>query len=261
MNALLTFVQVSDSHIGAAPDDTLKGQPTLPYLERLIALVNAFPQQPDFVVHTGDLSTDRSPESDALAAPVMARLKAPVYYVCGNHDDADLLRDRMGAPAGAEQGAPLDYAFDVKGERFVVLDTVGPVDPRGHVSEAQLDFLRRQCTPDGPPLTIFMHHSPFPVDSPWADENIPIDNADALHAALLPARGRLRSVFCGHLHRAGQYIRDGVAYVIAASACPAQFLWWPWNERVEVDEGALPSFNVVRYFADYVLATHHTFSL
>src|ERR1051326_2509585 len=49
----LTFVQISDSHIGcnkpANPDVTATLQAT-------VEKINALPQQPEFIIHTGDLS-------------------------------------------------------------------------------------------------------------------------------------------------------------------------------------------------------------
>ena len=48
-----TFVQISDSHIGfnkpANPDVTAT-------LQTAINKINAMPQKPDFIIHTGDLS-------------------------------------------------------------------------------------------------------------------------------------------------------------------------------------------------------------
>jgi 3',5'-cyclic-AMP phosphodiesterase len=179
-----------------------------------------------------------------------------VYYVNGNHDEASLLRKYLNVPAGST--TRLTYTFEVKGERFVVLDTIGPVDPIGHLDAAQLDLLRAECAASGPPLTVLMHHPPFKVNSPWADANMPLDNGDAVHAALLPARERLRGVFCGHMHRSSQFISDGITYVVAGSS-HSQIAWLPEQEFYS-DEDALPAFNLVQYFEHYILVTQHTFT-
>lgn len=261
MKPILTYVHVSDTHIGPTRDLRFAGRLTLLALERFVALVNDFPQQPDFVVHTGDLSDDHSPASYALAAEAFASLKAPVYYVNGNHDASDMIRKYLDAPGhpGGEPGARLDYIFEVKGERFLVLDTVEPaMDPQGHVDEAQLARLRAECTPDGPPLTVFMHHPLFPMNSPWADRLMLVDNGEEAHAALLPARDRLRGVFFGHLHRSCQFVRDGITYTAVGSTA-FQLVWRPWSDFVVVDDR--PAYNVVQYFADYVLVTQYTFAV
>jgi Icc protein len=256
----LIFAHVSDSHVGSTPDFTLRGRCSLPLFERLIETLNALPYSLDFIVHTGDISNDHSPASYELAASALAKLNAPMYYVNGNHDDAAMLHKHLhalGTPPGLN-GARLAYAFEVKGERFVVLDTVGPDDPIGHLDATQLDLLRAECAGGGPPLTVFMHHPPFKVNSPWADANMPLDNGDEVHAALLPARERLRGVFCGHMHRSSQFVSDGITYVVAGSS-HSQIAWLP-DQRFYSDKDALPTFNLVQYFEHYVLVSQYTFT-
>src|SRR6202163_858146 len=64
----LTFVQISDTHIGfrkqANPD-------VVGSLRRAIADINALPQTPAFVVHTGDVSHLSRPEEFGKAREVL----------------------------------------------------------------------------------------------------------------------------------------------------------------------------------------------
>lgn len=262
MKPLLTFVHISDSHVGPDRSYTLHDVPTLLYLEQAVDHISALRQPPDFVLHTGDVSTDRSPQSYDLAADVLAAVQVPVYYVRGNHDDPALMRDRLGAPlhASGDPGAPMDYAFDVYGERFLVLDACSKLvpDPQGHLSEAQLDFVQEEVAADDGPLTVLLHYPLFPMDSPWLNANMLIDNGMALHRALLPARDRLRGVFLGHLHRSCQVGRDGIIYTCAGSTA-LQYQWRPWDELPAVDESFPPSYNVVQYFAGQVIVHQYVF--
>src|SRR5437764_14290976 len=83
------FVQLSDTHWGYEGDANPDAKVTLP---KAIDAVNALPQQPDFVVFTGDLThtTDdprerrrRMTEFKAIAA----RLKVQdVRFLAGEHD-------------------------------------------------------------------------------------------------------------------------------------------------------------------------------
>ncbi|MGQ9849343.1 MAG: metallophosphoesterase, partial [Aggregatilineaceae bacterium] len=79
MQPLLTFVQLSDSHLGPTRDYSYYGHRPYQTLARAIDLINAMPQPPDFVMHTGDLSNDRSAESYELAAELLGRLRVPLY--------------------------------------------------------------------------------------------------------------------------------------------------------------------------------------
>lgn len=255
-----SFVHLTDTHIGPTRDYRRYGVPSYPCAERLIEIINAMPEQPAFVIHTGDVTTDGGPDSYRLAADLFARLKAPLYYVPGNHDDPALMRRYLGAPAASDgdPNAPLDYAFEVNGERFVALDLRGPVDPGGHASEAQLRALQAECTPDGPPLTLFIHYPPFAMHSPWLDAHMLIDNGEALHAILRGARDRLRGVFFGHVHRSGQLVRDGITYICANSAF-SQFVWYPWTRQPETDHHHPPAYNHVHYLPGYMVVQQYTF--
>lgn len=259
MQPSLTFVHITDSHIGPTRDFGRNGAHSLDQLTALVDLINAMPHPPDFVVHTGDVSNDRSPESYTFAAEALSALAVPIYYVNGNHDQPALLRDRLGAPAGDDPDAPLDYAFMVKGDRFLVLDGVkaGVPDPSGRLSEAQLDIVQAEASPDGPPLTVLLHYAPFKMASPWLDDHMLLLNGQDLHQALLPARERLRGVFFGHLHRSAQIVRDGITYTCAPSSA-WQYAWRPWHDRPEPDVHYPPAYNVVQYFRGQVVVHQYT---
>jgi Icc protein len=80
----LSFVQISDSHIGfnkpANPD-------VIGTLRAAIAKINALPTPPAFVLHTGDLSHLSKPEEfDALEQNLKSLKTGRVFYVPGEHD-------------------------------------------------------------------------------------------------------------------------------------------------------------------------------
>jgi len=257
---LLTFVHISDTHLGPARDWDFYGENAYGHLERLVSEINAFPQAPDFVIHSGDISNDKSANSYALAQAIFSKLTVPLYVVCGNHDDPALLRKYFDIPPAPDGGVHIEYSFDVKGERFVVLDGHNDAvrDPLGLLDDDQLARVRAEAQADGPPLTVVLHYPLFPIGSPWFDDNMPLINGDALHAALLPARERLRGVFFGHAHRTFQVMRDGITYTGAASGAVG-YAWRPWDVMPQVDHVGLPGYNVVQYFADYAVVHGYAF--
>ncbi len=264
MKPLLTFVHISDSHIGPDRAYSLHGVPTLTCLEQVISLINALPEPPDFVLHTGDVSTDRSPESYAITAEALSGLQTPVYYVRGNHDDPALMREMLDSlpHASGDRRAPLDYTFSVNGERFLVLDACSEAvpDPQGHLTETQLEWVRAEVDAHDSPLTVLLHYPLFPMASPWLNANMLVDNGADLHRALLPARDWLRGVFLGHMHRSCQLVRDGITYTCAGSTA-LQYQWRPWDDLPVVDEAFPPSYNIVQYSAGQVIVHQYTFSV
>ncbi len=130
----LSFVQISDSHIGfnkaANPDVTAT-------LREAILKVNALPTPPSFVLHTGDLSQLSKPEEfDTLAESLKSLKTGHIYYVPGEHDvlndNGEIFRERFGKGTQGDGW----YSFDQKGAHFIGLVNVmnlkgrRPRDPR-----------------------------------------------------------------------------------------------------------------------------------
>src|SRR5437763_1255762 len=112
-----TFVQLSDSHIGFAkePNKDVAGT-----LQLAVDRINALPTQPDFVLHTGDLTHLAKPEEFDTCAEILKGVKGgKVLYVPGEHDvftdDGKLYRERFGK---GTKGSGYS-SFDHKGVHFV----------------------------------------------------------------------------------------------------------------------------------------------
>jgi len=257
------FVHLSDTHFGPTEDYQRQGHRSLPYARHVIDIINKLPTRPDFVIHTGDVTTHPTEAAYQLAAETFAALEYPIYYCTGNHDtSADIHRYMpMGPKEDCQPGTDtLSYAFEVRGERFLVLDGRGPdqIDPHGLLSAQQLDVLRREATPDGPPLCVFTHYPALRLNSPWMDANMLIFNGEEMHQALLPARGRLRAVFYGHVHNSMQTIRDGILYCAVASTF-AGFTAWPSEEMIRADHAAMPAFNFVQLLPEQTIIQQRPF--
>jgi 3',5'-cyclic-AMP phosphodiesterase len=251
------FVQISDTHIGPTRDYERHGYASYPCAERLVALLNNLPVKPEFVIHTGDVVTDPDPRSYRLAAELFARLELPIYYVNGNHDTAAEIKQYL--PMAAHEpfaGDPdsLSYSFNLKGERFLVLDARAPdeLDPHGILPDSQLEWLRHEAATDGPPLTVFLHFPVVPMNAIWMDANMRLLNWEAVHDALRPAVNRLRGVFYGHVHQSMQTVRDGVRYTAVASSF-AQFTAWPTDTQPHIDRAQPPGYNFVHLLPEQTI--------
>src|SRR5712671_3910152 len=133
------FVQLSDSHWG------FKGPPNpeaANTLKLAVDAVNALPQQPDFIVFTGDLThtTDDVQERRKRMGEfrdIVGGLKVKTLrFMPGEHDAA-----LDNGAAFKEFFGDTHYAFDHKGVHFIALDNVS--DPGAKVGEAQLAWLKQ----------------------------------------------------------------------------------------------------------------------
>src|ERR1700758_2278278 len=109
----MTFLQISDSHVGF---DKPANPNALGTLEEAIAKVNALPQKPAFMIHTGDITHLSKEKEFDDADHIISQSRLDVHYVPGEHDLIDpdqgkIYRDRYGKAA---KGAGW-YSFDANG--------------------------------------------------------------------------------------------------------------------------------------------------
>lgn len=258
------IIHISDTHIGPARDFTVRGARPLERLDALVDLINALPFQPDLVVHTGDVANDPDPDAYRLATESLARLRAPVCYATGNHDDARLMRALLVHPGGlvplVGDDDRLCYRLDVGDHRIFVLDGKVPESegPHGRLPENQLEALRRGLTEWRGEFSVFLHFPALPIGSRWIDEYLPLRNGAALHELLIHAGiGRNRGVFFGHLHRGLQIMRDGILYsAVSSPAC--QFSAGPLDDSVAFDSHCPLAFNHLTFRGGATVVKEHT---
>src|SRR5499433_3124067 len=188
------FVQLSDTHWGfqGPPNPDAKGT-----LKKAVAAVNSLPEQPDFIVFTGDLThttDDRKERRQRLAQfrEIVSELKVKdVRFMPGEHD-ASL----DNGEAYQEFFGKTHYTFDHKGVHFIALDNVS--DPRAFIGEEQLAWLASDLKgqPADANIVVLTHRPLFDLYPQW--DWATRDGAEAVQA-LLPYE--YVTVFYGHIHQ------------------------------------------------------------
>jgi 3',5'-cyclic AMP phosphodiesterase CpdA len=209
-----SFVQISDSHIGFSRPPNTDVTDTL---KRAVSKINALPQRPEVIIHTGDLThLARPAEFDTVAEVLREARAGRVCYVPGEHDvvgdDGRLYRARHGRDT---RGAGW-YSFDLRGVHFAGLVNVVGLRPGGLgvLGRDQLDWLRRDLAglADSTPVVVFAHVPLWPVFEKWGWSTQ--DQAEAL--ALLRRFGSV-TVLNGHIHQVLQKVEGNVTFHTACS--------------------------------------------
>jgi Icc protein len=220
-----SFVQISDSHIGfAKPPNT----DVIGTLKAVVGRINALPEAPDFVLHTGDLTHLAKPEEFDTVAQVLGSVKAGrVLYVPGEHDfdgdDNKLYRERFGK---GTRGTGW-YSFDHQGVHFVGLVNVassmsgGPSSGMGRLGAEQLGWLTNDLggLAASTPVVVFAHVPLWTVHEKWG-----WGTQDAAQALALLKRFGSVTVLNGHIHQVMQKVEGQVAFHTARSTA------FPQNE-------------------------------
>jgi 3',5'-cyclic AMP phosphodiesterase CpdA len=208
---------VSDTHTtrGTQQDEPLyKGR-----LDRVMTAVNA--AGVDAVLIAGDLTQSGKPEEMADFQAQVRGFRAPVWVVAGNHDvGGKRIPGKEGGVTAARVTAfeqvfgPSFFARQCRGVRVVGVNAslFGSALPREAEQWAFLD--RELAMPAAIPTLLFMHYPPF-VEQPdepgggyWN-----IEPGPRTRLLALMARGGVRALLSGHLHRPLQRRRDRVLYV------------------------------------------------
>jgi Icc protein len=210
----LRFVQISDTHIGfhkeANPD-------VVGSLRRAIAEINALPQAPAFVVHTGDVSHLSRPEEFALARELLKEIRVDrVHTVPGEHDTIDEGVTGYLKFFDHDGKGVAWYSFDQGGVHFVALNNVlnfrkGRLAALG---DEQLAWLKRDlgAVSHSTPIVVLAHIPMWTVYEPWGWGTADSDQA----MALLRPFGSV-TVLNGHVHQVLQKVEGNVALHTARS--------------------------------------------
>jgi hypothetical protein len=219
-----SFVQISDSHVGFSrePNKDVVGT-----LKQAMAKINALPQRPDFVLHTGDLTHLAKPEEFDTVAEVVKSVRANVLSVPGEHDfDSDGNKRYLERFGKGTRGTGW-YSLDYKGVHFVALVNAadaksgGPSSGLGQLGTEQLDWLRQDLggLTDSTPVVVFAHVPLWTVYEKWGWGT----KDSALALALLKRFGSV-TVLNGHVHQVMQKVEGRVAFHTARSTA------FPQNE-------------------------------
>src|SRR5438046_1500057 len=209
-----TFVQLSDSHIGFNKPTNADARATF---REAIAKVKALPVQPDFIIHTGDVSQlSRDDEFDDTEQMLKAT-GLSIFYVPGEHDmlDPDGGKAFLNRFGKGSKGAGW-YSFDYRGVHFVALVNVADLKPggMGNLGPEQLTWLKADLAgrSSSTPIVVFAH---IPLWTVYADWGWGTD--DAAEALKLLARFGSVTVLNGHIHQITQKVEGHVAFHTARS--------------------------------------------
>ncbi|HEY2353094.1 MAG TPA: metallophosphoesterase [Candidatus Acidoferrum sp.] len=214
MSGELSFVQISDSHMGFNKPANTDVAGTL---KAAIDKINALPVAPQFLLHTGDISHLSKPEEFDTVGEILKGASAKeVFYVPGEHDvlndDGKEYLERFGK--GSQGGGW--YSFDKKGVHFVGLVNVlnlkaGGLGTLGH---EQLEWLEGDVKhlKASTPIVVFAHIPLWSVYPEWGWGTD--DSAQAL--GYLKKFGSV-TVLNGHIHQTMQKVEGNVMFHTAAS--------------------------------------------
>jgi Icc protein len=228
---VLSFVQISDTHIGFGKEPNPNVTATL---QSLVNKINALPTRPPFVLHTGDLTHLSKPEEFDTLSEILKGLKTDqIFYVPGEHDTfSDQGAEYLKRFGKGTQGKGWQ-SFDHNGTHYVGLNNVvaatsgatpgtfknGGNEGLGALGKDQLDWLAQDVAglSGSTPIVVFTHVPLWAVYPQWGWGTE--DSERAL--ALLKKFGSV-TVLNGHIHQVMQKVEGNVTFHTARSTAYPQ---------------------------------------
>ena len=208
-----SFVQISDSHMGfnkpANPD-------VIATLKAAVDKINALPEQPDFILHTGDISHLSKPSEFDNVDQILKATNKEIFFVPGEHDvlndDGAMFRERYGKDS---KGAGW-HSFEKNGVHFIGLVNVMNLKAGGlgTLGSEQLEWLEDDVKhlKSSTPIVVFAHIPLWSVYPQWGWGTD--DSAQAL--SYLKKFGSV-TVLNGHIHQTMQKVEGNVTFHTAFS--------------------------------------------
>lgn len=209
--AASTFVQISDTHVGFHGEANTD---VLATFTQAINKINALPTQPEFVMHTGDLSHLSKPDEFDTVKQMLGTIKTgAVYTVPGEHDVIDD-RGAQYFKMFGQGGGKWWYSFDAANVHALALTNVIDITAGGFLGRDQLEWARADLAKQrsSTPIVVFAH---IPLYAAYPQWGWTTDD----YAELLSMLRRFDSVTVlnGHIHQVLSKVDGKITFFTADS--------------------------------------------
>jgi 3',5'-cyclic AMP phosphodiesterase CpdA len=209
----LTFVQISDSHVGF---DRPANPNVLKTLEEGINKIKALPTKPAFMIHTGDITHLSKVSEFDDAEKLISQARLDVHYVPGEHDVIDEGAKLYGERYGRGTKGAGWYSFDAGGVHFVGLVNVVNLKAGGlgNLGSEQLGWLEADLKDRSAstPIVVFAHIPLWTVYPQWG-----WGTEDSGRVLELLKRFGSVTVLNGHIHQIIQKVEGNMTFHTARS--------------------------------------------
>ncbi|MDX2233566.1 MAG: metallophosphoesterase [Hyphomonadaceae bacterium] len=209
---MITFAQITDLHITTLDDPYKSKERNDRRLRDVLTAIYALKPRPTAIIASGDL-VDRGEarEYEELKALLADFQEIAIYAGMGNHDLRGPFQEVF-PPSQAlvryqtDKNGFIQYEVDFGDIRLVMIDTLDERDgvafENGAFCSKRAAWLRRTLGRQaGKPTMLALHHPPVRSGIYWMDEREKYDWQRRL-AGAVKNRRQLRTMMCGHLHRA-----------------------------------------------------------
>ncbi len=205
------LIQISDIHHFADTSQALLGVNTHESFTEITKIAKK--ESAGLILLTGDLVQDGTEKAYIHIANEMKSFPMPVYWIPGNHDDAQI----MSQVYPRENISNLKHIV-LEHWHIILLNSQKPGAVAGYLDPTQLRFIQH-CLDMFPEhyALIVLHHHPLPIGCAWLDK-IGLTNAEELWS-ILAHYPHVKAILSGHVHQQQESEKNGIRYLSTPSTC------------------------------------------
>ncbi|MEA2018673.1 MAG: phosphodiesterase [Campylobacterota bacterium] len=252
----MKFIHLSDPHI-QKDDLHLFGLNPYERLNSAIKSVNKNFKKDgvEFLVITGDLSSQGETKSYRKLRKLIKKSKYEVLLLVGNHDNKkNFLKIFKEHPINDNF---IQYTKVIENNAFIMLDTTIENSHAGDMCEKRYKWFENELKNNiDKEVYIFMHHPPFDIDIPILDK-IGFKSQDKF-AKLLKKYSNIKYIFFGHTHRNISGIYCNIPYLGMGSTNHQLSLKQHIKHQCTTNEEK-PAYGIVTIKQEQILVHLHEF--
>jgi 3',5'-cyclic-AMP phosphodiesterase len=212
----LLIAQITDIHLGFDPGNPAEFNRKR--LDQVLRHITDGPNKPDVLLATGDLVDLGDMDSYRRLRNALSMCEFPVHMCLGNHDDRANFITQF--PEVSVADGFVQYAFELGGMRFLILDTLENGRHGGGFCDTRAAWLRARLDEDQEtPTILVLHHPPIEVGIDWMNTH-PQETWVANLSAAMADAPNIKGMLCGHVHRNIVAAWRGTAIAVCASTAP-----------------------------------------
>jgi Icc protein len=203
-------IQISDTHLSKNSNYRIYG--LVNTTQTFLDVVNAIKEEkPDFVIATGDLSQDGSPESYQRLKEQLQTLDCDVFTIPGNHDIPEIMNNNL-----IDKNIKFTQYKQTTEGTFIFCNSRKENFDTGFISKEELVSLERSLTSFDDCIIVIHHH--FVKLNAFIDKYI-LENHEEFNALLHKYKAKIKLCITGHVHNTYHLEKKGIAIHNSLSTC------------------------------------------
>ncbi len=242
----LIIAQISDCHLFSDINQCHHGANVYQNLVDVLDVLKANATI-DMIIFTGDLSQDHTEGSyqNFVKAVNQAEITIPFYYLAGNHDEPQQLKQYLTAKPFCQQ-----KLIEDKNWQIILLNSKSDT-PAGRVETAELQRLKNEIVTDKHQLVMMHHH---PINVGYFIDRHGLENSEIFWQSI-DQQASIKAIACGHVHRALTILPSNSKRKIPLYTCPATSIQFDPTKKNVSSTGESAGYRLFTLFADGEIET------